>query len=248
LRVYFLSVGDGEAIYIRTPQSQDILVDGGSSGVILSKLGERMPFYDNELDFVILTHPHADHVTGLIDVLKKYKVKQVYLTGAVHTTYEYLEFLQILQSRREIKKIKVNNVFEVKLADDLFLKFLYPDTDIKPVQSQNLNNTSVVVKVIKGEKSILLTGDIEQEAEEYLVKTNNLALRSNILKVAHQGSRSSTSLSFLEKVSPETAVVIVNKDNPYGHPHQEVLERLNSLGIEILRTDKDGDVVMQFTQ
>jgi beta-lactamase superfamily II metal-dependent hydrolase len=159
-----------------------------------------------------------------------------------------LEFLQILQSRREIKKIKVNNVFEVKLADDLFLKFLYPDTDIKPVQSQNLNNTSVVVKVIKGEKSILLTGDIEQEAEEYLVKTNNLALRSNILKVAHQGSRSSTSLSFLEKVSPETAVVIVNKDNPYGHPHQEVLERLNSLGIEILRTDKDGDVVMQFTQ
>jgi competence protein ComEC len=254
LKIYFFNVGQGDAVYIRTPQQQDILIDGGPSSVILSKLGEAMPFYDREIDIVILTHPHADHVTGLIDVLKKYRIKQVYLTGAVHTSYDYIEFLQLLRQRKEIKKIKVDHQFNVQLARDLTLKFFYPDFNVmntKIVQEQslvinNLNNTSTVVKLIYKEQSFLFTGDIEADAEEYLISKVKSGLGSTVLKVPHHGSRDSSTLEFLQAVTPKTAVISVGADNDFGHPHREVIDRLKGLGIKILRTDYEGDIVENY--
>ena len=251
LKIYFFDVGQGDAIYIRTPEQQDILIDGGPSSVILSKLGEAMPFYDQEIDILILTHPHADHVTGLIEVLKKYQVKQVYLTGALHTTAEYLEFLELLRQGKEIKKIKVDHQFDAQLARDLTLKFLYPDFDVvntNIVQEQSLvendlNNTSTVIKLIYKGQSFLFTGDIGADVEEYLISKVESGLASNILKVPHHGSSTSSTVEFLQAVNPKTAIITVGADNNFSQPDRQVIERLEKLGIKIQRTDQDRDIL-----
>lgn len=255
LKVYFFDAGQGDAIYIRTPEKYDILIDGGPTDVVLSKLGEAMPFYDRTIDIVILSHPHADHVTGLIGVLKEYRVKQVYFSGAVHTTAEYLEFLTALKQLAETQKIRVDHRFTVTLSPYFRLEFLYPDFDVMdtmgraehPFLEDNLNNTSVVVKMIYKDMSWLFTGDIEREVEEYLVsRYGGTILNSQGLKVPHQGSKTSSTLAFLKAVQPSIAVIMAQENNRYGHPHKEVLERFRALGITLLRTDQKGDVVFTY--
>lgn len=257
LKIRFFDVGQGDAIYIRTPYNQDILIDGGPSTAILSKLGEVMPFWDREIDIVILTHPHSDHITGLVSVLQNYQVKQVYLTGAQHTTYEYLEFLKFLRDHQNIKKIKIDHVFKVKLSEDLYLQFFYPDFDVGdasavvnyPFIQGNLNNTSAVVQLVYKNNSFLFTGDIEAEAENYLltsVQADPTVLKSNVLKIAHHGGKNASSSEFLKAVAPETAVISVGAGNSFGHPNQLIIDRLKSLGVEILRTDEQGDIVLAY--
>lgn len=252
LTVHFISVGGGEAILIRGPAGQDILIDGGGSEAIVSALGRIMPFYDRTIETLIITHPHADHITGLPRVLADYQVERVYLSGAVHTSSIYLELLGRLRDAPETQKIKVDHQFSVAISPDLRLEFIYPDFDVAvtdhPFIKDNLNNTSVVVRVTYKEQSFLFVGDIEAEVEAYLVKSsiNNFILRSDTLKVGHQGSKTSSSLEFLQAVAPQTAVIIVDANNRYGHPHPEVIKRLNELGIKILRTDKDGDIMLEY--
>lgn len=257
LKIRFFDVGQGDAIYVRTPYNQDILIDGGPSTAILSKLGEAMSFWDREIDIVILTHPHSDHLTGLISVLQNYQVKQVYLTGAEHTTYEYLEFLKFLRDHQNIKKIKIDHIFKVKLSEDLYLQFLYPDFDIGDAAAainhsfiqDNLNNTSAVVKLVYRNNSFLFTGDIEAEAGSYLlesVQPDSTVLKSDVLKIAHHGGKNASGFKFLEAVAPETAVISVGAGNSFGHPDQLIIDRLKSLGAEILRTDKQGDIALEY--
>ena len=253
LKIYFFDVGQGDGIYIRTKEGRDIVIDGGPSSAILSKLGTAMPFYDRAIDIAILSHPHADHVIGLLEILKNYRVREIYLAGAPHTTYEYLEFLQFLKNHPEIKKVKVDHRFDVILSSNTRLEFLYPDFDISgPVQKgqypfieKRLNNTSVVARFVSPQISILLTGDIEEEAEAYLV-SKNYDLNAQILKVSHQGSKTSSTLPFLTAASPATAIISVAADNPYGHPHKDALLRLKERGISILRTDEKGDIVFSY--
>lgn len=248
-RMHFFDIGQGDAVYIRTENHTDIVVDGGPSDAILSKLGEAMPFYDRTIDILILTHPHADHITGAIAILKQYRVKTVYLSGARHTTHEYLELLRLLAKHAEIAKIKVDHPMAVRFSTQTALSFLYPDFDVSsstapPFIKDNLNNTSVVVKFTHQKKSVLLTGDIEQEVEEYLVKKGS-DVSADVLKVAHQGSRTSSTEPFLRFVRPGLAVISVGK-NDYGHPHPEVAERLRALRIQTVRTDEEGDVVIRW--
>ena len=254
LQVYFFDAGQGDAIYIRTPEKYDIVIDGGPSEVILSKLGEVMPFYDREIDVMILSHPHADHITGLISILKNYTVRYVYITGAVHTSYEYQEFLRQLVARAEIQKIKVDHQFVVALGTDTKIEFLYPNFDVAdeaereahPFMEDNLNNTSIVAKLMYKNHSFLFTGDIEKEVEEYVLASYPLSLAADVLKVPHQGSRTSSTLPFLNAVHPQKAIITVGSGNQYGHPHQEVLSRFNSLRITLLRTDEEGDIRLTY--
>ncbi len=261
--IHIFAVGQGDGIYIRTPEGYDIVIDGGPSPrAILSKLGRVMPFYDRTLDAVILSHPHADHIIGLIALLGKYRVKQVYLSGAEHNTPEYRAFLELLRQHTEIQKIKIDHQFTVEFSRDTMLEFLYPTMDVTGPEAldfmgKNVNNTSIVARFTHNKESALFTGDIEKEAEHYLVSYYAVAdaapetenrLQARILKVPHQGSKTSSTPEFLQAVNPTIAVIPVGAGNKYGHPHKETIDRLTEFGIKILRTDYDRDIVLYLSE
>jgi competence protein ComEC len=239
LEVNFFDVGQGDAILIKTPEHQRILIDGGPDNKVVTKLGEHLPFYVKEIDLVIMTHPHADHLTGLIEVLKRYRVKKVLSTGVLHTTNEYISWLEEIKKQNipmEIAKAGQTITF----GDKTKIEILNPAEDFVGEEASSLNNTSIVFKLIFDKTSFLFTGDAEKEVEDKLISSADL--KADVLKVAHHGSKNSTSQEFLDKVKPKIAVISVGKDNKFGHPSRLTLEKLDKAGVEIFRTDKDGDV------
>jgi competence protein ComEC len=194
LQVHFLDVGQGDAILIQTPYEQNILIDGGPDSSVLYGIGKVLPFYDHEIDIMILTHPHSDHVAGLIDVLKKYDVKKIYYTGVIHTTPDYISWLEEIKSQKIpleiIKEPKVLN-----LGQDLTLEFLYPLKSYAFTRVKELNNTSIVNKLVYGNTSFLLTGDAEAEVEEELLHLG-VDLSADVFKAGHHGSTSSSTQEF----------------------------------------------------
>jgi competence protein ComEC len=239
LEVVFFNVGQGDAIFIETPQKHQILIDGGPGSVILERLAKEMPFYDRSLDLVILTHPEADHMLGLIEVLKRYQVEYVLWTGIARDTPEYKEWKRALENEKaDIRIAQAGQT--IKIAKDIYLNILRPRDRLEGEFLKNSNNTSIVSRLVFKNSSFLFTGDISEKVEEDLV-ASNFQIKSNILKVAHHGSKTSSSDYFLEAVSPGIAVIQVGK-NSYGHPTEEVLSRLRKIGIKIFRTDKEGDI------
>ncbi|MFZ5364084.1 MAG: ComEC/Rec2 family competence protein [Patescibacteria group bacterium] len=240
LEVNFFDVGQGDAILIKTPDHQRILIDGGPSNAVLNKLGENLPFFEKEIDLVILTHPHADHLDGLIEVLKRYKVKKILTTGVVHTTPDYLVWLE---------EIKNQNIpVEIAIAGKMFdfgggveMEIFYPPEDLTGKSAEDLNDTSIVGKLIFGQTSFLFTGDAEKEAEEKMI-ASGFDLKSDVLKIGHHGSRNATSENFLETVNPKFAVISVGENNSFGHPNPTIINRLERVGVEIFRTDEEGDI------
>ena len=241
LEVIFFDVGQGDAIFINTPKRQQILIDGGPTSAILEKLGKEMPFYDRTIDLIILTHPERDHLAGLLEVLEKYKVENILWTGVERDTTEYEEWQKLI--KKEGAKIYiVPSVQKITMEKDILMNFLYPSENLAGKELENSNDTSIVSHLVFGKNSFLFTGDISKSVEEKLIIRENSCLDSDVLKVAHHGSKTSSSEEFIAKVSPEIAVISVGKSNSYGHPHQEVLETLKKYGIKILRTDQNGDI------
>jgi len=246
LRVYFLNVGQGDAIYIRTPEEQDILIDGGPDASVLSELGKVMPFWDRQIDVMVLTHPHSDHVAGLVEVLRRFEVKQIYYTGVLHTAPDYLAWLTEIKNKNVSMNI-VHDFFELKLSDEIKLQFLYPTVSLVNKKMTELNNSSIVTRLVDGDTEFLFTGDAEAEVEEALLKKycaleQPCALASDVLKVGHHGSTSSSLEEFLKAVDPRYAVISVGQDNSFGHPHLRTLKRLERLNVPILRTDERGAI------
>jgi len=239
LEVNFFDVGQGDAIFIETPERHQILIDGGPSSAILEKLGREMPFWDRTIDLVILTHPEKDHIAGLLEVLKKYKVENILWTGVERDTSEYNEWVGLLKS--EGAKIKIAQTNQKITSPGLVIKVLYPFENLEGKFFKDSNDTSVVSKLIFGKNSFLFTGDIYKSVEKELID-RGVDIGADVLKVAHHGSKTSTSEEFLKEISPEVAVISVGKDNSYGHPHQEVLDILGKYGINVLRTDLDRDI------
>lgn len=243
LEVNFFNVGQGDAILIETPQRHQILIDGGPNPKILEKLAKEIPFWKRTIDLIILTHPEKDHLTGLLEVLKKYKVENILWTGIVRKIPEYDEWQRLIKEERA--KVKISKSGQKISCEncDWKIEILYPFENLEGVEFENSNDTSIVSKLIFENISFLFTGDISKNVEYLLSYSRKLEdINSDILKIAHHGSKTSTSENFLEKVSPEIAVISVGKENPYGHPHEEVLEILEKYGIKILRTDKDDDI------
>jgi competence protein ComEC len=238
LKVEFFDVGQGDAEFIETSSKQQILIDGGPDMSILEKLGKAMPFYDRYIDLIILTHPEADHLNGLIEVLKRYNVGAVVTTGIIRNTQEYEEWINLLQEKNTpIFIAKAGGIID--LGDNINVNILYPFENLVGRKMSDTNNHSVVSRLIYGDFEALFTGDIEKSAENKLISAG-INLNSDILKIAHHGSKTSTSDAFLKAVNAVLAVIEVGKDNQYGHPHQEILERLKNL--EILQTGKDGNI------
>jgi len=242
LEVTFFDIGQGDAIFIESPKRHQILIDGGPSPVILEKLGKEMPFWDRSLDLIILTHPEHDHIRGLIEVLKSYKVENILWTGVKRDTSEYEEWLRLIRAKAGQKIILSGRLLDKKYFEQIgLMEIFYPFESLEGKEVKNTNNTSIIAKLIFNENSFLFTGDAYKSVEKKLVK-KELNLDSDVLKVGHHGSKTSSGKEFIEKVSPEIVVISVGKENRYGHPHQETLAILNKYDIKILRTDEQGDI------
>lgn len=239
LEVSFFDVGQGDAVLIETPQGYQILIDGGPSSVILEKLEEEMPFWDRTIDLIVLTHPEYDHMAGLIEVLKSYKVDAVLWTGVKRETAEYNQWLALLEKERAI--ITIARAGQRIIGPEIIVEILHPFENLEGEQIKDSNNTSIIARLIWGETSFLFTGDAYKSVENKLAE-REVYLDSDVLKIGHHGSKTSTSEEFIKKVSPELAVIQCGRDNSYGHPHQETLAVLEEFDIKILRTDQDGNV------
>ncbi len=240
LHVSFLDVGQGDAILIQTPNHQDILVDGGPSAqAIGEELGKHLPFWDRTIELVVLTHPHTDHLTGLLEVLQRYKVQQVLYLDTDYQTPPEQKWLSLIQ-QNGIKSTLAKAGQMVNLGNnETTVEVINP----APGSSVPAMDNGVVLRLSDSKISFLLTSDISQESELDLI-TRRADLTSTVLKVAHHGSNYSSSAAFLAVVDPKLAVISVGADNMFGHPNTETITRLtDAVGLDkIYRTDKNGTV------
>lgn len=240
LQVSFLDVSQGDAIFIQTPNGTQILVDAGAQGAILSPLQKVMPQGDKTLDMVVMTHPDADHIGGFADVFAEYTITTALVSGADGTSTLYRELRQILE-KKHVKQIVAYTDTTILLDDvqQITLDILFPDQSVKQWET---NEGSIISRLVYGNTSVLLMADAPVETEKILVATYGERLVSDILKVGHHGSNTSTSELFLDTVSPQVAIISAGLNNRYGHPHQEVMERLIERGIEIRETSVDQTI------
>lgn len=243
LKVSVLDVGQGDAILIQTPEYHNILIDAGSGSAVVDQMGGQLSFFDKTIDVFVLTHPHRDHYGGILDVMQKYKINKVLLTGVSAEDPVYLSFLE---KAEETEMIFIQNHQDLQISPNVYLDVLYPfkDQSLVGQDVHNKNNTSIVARLVRRSKSgleslVMLTGDAEMEEEREILLSGQ-EVKSDILKVGHHGSKTATSDAFLAAVNPETAIVSAGEDNKFEHPHPETLEKLGSLNIQ--QTMKDGTI------
>lgn len=236
--IVFFDVGQGDSILIQQHNFQ-ILVDGGPDDSVIYSLGEYMPWYDRNIEVAILTHPHDDHIYGLLSVLSEYSVGKILYNPVEYSTFEY-EYM--LQEYGDI----MFSVVEGDVVDcgDIEVEVLFPFEETYRKDS-NINNESIVLLVQMYEEKVLLMGDAEFSEERRLLSSGVLE-DVDILKVGHHCSRTSTSDMFLSLVNPEVAICSCGEGNKFGHPHYETLEKLQSRGVQYFVTSRDGDVRFVF--
>lgn len=240
LSVTFLDVGQGDATLIQGPDGHRILVDGGPSGPALKRaLDRHLPFYDRRIDLVVLTHPQADHLGGLPDALHSYEVGSVMTTGITAETSVYGEW-QAALAATGVPEVIARRGHWIDLGHGARIAVVGPAPNA-PIDPGDTNDTSIVLLITQGETSILLTGDIGEDAEAALIRAGT-ELQADVLKVAHHGSRTSTSDAFLARAGPYVSIISAGADNRFGHPTDEVLARLEDTAI--FRTDLHGDITI----
>lgn len=249
LKVSILDVGQGDAILIQTPEYHNILIDAGPDSLVVDHLGKQLGFFDKTIDLFILTHPHRDHYGGVLDVMQKYNIEKIMLTGVVTNDPVYLDFLRSAKLKN-IDLIFIQNDEDLQLGPDLYLDFLYPFANQSLVGQdvQNKNNTSIVTRLLhrindEWKPLIILTGDAEYELEREILLSGQ-DVKSDILKLGHHGSRTATSDAFLSAVNPSTVVISVGVDNQFEHPHPETLEKVAHLDVK--NTMVEGNVIFNY--
>lgn len=238
LTVSFLDVGQGDAILIQTPDSHEALIDGGRDSSVITQLSRHRSFFDNKIDVVVATHPDLDHVAGLVDVLARYEVATILMTENEGDSGAAAAFAAAApEEGAEIILAEAGQLLQ--LGADTFIQVFSPTGDESGWES---NTASIVLRVVYGDTSFMLTGDAPMEIEDYLVRTYGTQLDSDVLKLGHHGSKTSTSDLWLDTVTPQYAVVSAGVGNRYGHPHQEVMQRVFAREIESSHTGTDGTV------
>jgi competence protein ComEC len=240
--VAFLDVGQGDAMYIRAPNGNQLLFDAGPpSGAVLRELGRVMPFWDRSIDVVVMSHPDLDHTGGIPDVLKRYDVDVLLESGKFSGNGAYDAVGESIESYG-VERMIVSAGMRIDLGSGAYADILYPDGD---TSSLDTNDASIVLRFAYGETSVLASGDLSSEYESRLALYYGEFLRSNVLKLGHHGSRTSSDQLWISAVMPEIAIISAGEDNPYGHPHRETLDVLGKMDIPYLETSKEGSIVFE---
>lgn len=238
LRLWYLDIGQGDAILGRLPAGEWLLIDGGPDNSILEKMGGIMPFYEREIDLVVLSHPHADHLNGLVEVFKRYSVKNLLLTGV---KYDYLGYDKLLEvARMNGVKIWLTGKEDFLLGKTGF-DIIYPHGELNNRGMSNVNNSSIVFRLIVGDFKAFFSGDLEMEKEKDLA-LENFNLQADVLKAGHHGSKTSNTSLFLEKIKPQWVIISCGVGNKFNHPFAGTLERIQQSKATIYRTDLDGTI------
>lgn len=239
LHIYFFDVGQGDSIFIKTPQNYQILIDGGPSDKVVWELSKVIPFYDRSLDLVISTHPHADHTDGLIEVLKRYRVQKLLVNEISYDSPDYQEFLSLMERQRiPQEQFLADDV--VNLQDGVLMESFWPKPQTDIFEILDVNRASMVFKLSYGDFSALFTGDAELGEENPELASFDW-LKVNVLKVPHQGSKGSLTQEVLEKLQPDLVIIPVGP-NRFGHPTDEILNLLKDFKIKTFRTDENGTI------
>jgi len=240
LEISFLDVGQGDSIYVEAFGKIDMLIDGGkNTEVLLRELSSTMDRFDNSIDVLVITHPDEDHSGALVSVVEEYNIGSIFISGNIADNTNYNQILEIAKTKNipTFKAVRGTNIY---LDNKKKIKFeiLSPEGNVSFIES---NNASISGRLIYGKSEFMLTGDAYIDVEENLINQNK-DIKSDILKLGHHGSKTSTSLEFLKAVNPEVVIISAGKNNSYGHPHQSVMDRVKLLGIKSLATYDLGTI------
>lgn len=248
LEVIFLDVGQGDSVFIETPSGFQMIIDAGPNSKVVRELSNFLPFYDRKIDLLLATHSDSDHVAGFVEILNRFKVNgysQNYFLDEDSLNTEI--YKSIDEDKIDQYFLKSGHKIILDKEENIYLEVLWPPEN--HIEKDN-NDNSIITRIVYGDSKIMLTGDASIEIEEKLIQNLNTEqnLQSNILKLGHHGSKTSTSLDFLQNVNPDFVIVSAGKDNRFGHPHQEVLDNVQKISqnlnkqIKILETSSLGSI------
>lgn len=238
LRVSFLDVGQGDSIFIQTPSGHTMLVDGGASDIVLTRLGEKMNYFDKNIDVMVATHGDADHVTGLIPVLAKYVVENIVVSPVRAETSIFVDLEKHIENENGTVYVGARGD-EIDFGDGALVHVLYPQKNLS--EKTDTNDASVSFVLIYGEHSFLLTGDLTSRYEPQLLGAS-LPKKVTVYKAGHHGSKTSSGEQLLSYIRPEYSVISAGKENKYGHPNSETVGRLQTYSKEVISTIDHGTI------
>jgi competence protein ComEC len=246
LHVWVLDVGQGDSILLKTPKGHVALIDGGPGATpVLNGVGAHIPFWQRQIDLLVLTHPHQDHMMGFVELLARYGVGQVVETQFTATMGVQAEWLGAVKEHHiPVHYARRGETISFEGEPDVALRVLSPVTPdaAREKAGGDINNTSIVLHLTYGKEGMLLEGDAQQAAEEEMVRREAGELSSQVLKVGHHGSDTSSSPRFLAGIQPQVAIISVGAGNRFGHPSPQTIEALRKVGARVYRTDLDGTI------
>lgn len=236
--LFFLDVGQGDSALVTMSKDRQILIDGGPGKSVLEEVGKIMPYYDRKIEYLILSHPHADHLAGFNYILDRYEIEKIYLNGYKNNTPDY----QLFEQKIKEKSIPVQVLKRGDLVDfvDVKIDVLWPDKN--KISSADINDTSLIFYLYKENNDILFTGDASSSVQEKIVKDLR---ETDVLKVSHHGSKTGTTQKLVDKLKPKYSIISVGKNNRFHHPAPSIVSLLHFS--RVLRTDLDGTVKFELS-